>query len=60
VLHKKVGDRVSAGEPLCTLHYNSASRAGHARKLLEQSYQVMDEPPAPRPLIHSVIGKRDA
>ena len=60
VLHKKVGDRVSAGEPLCTLHYNSTSRAGHARKLLEQSYQVMDEPPAPRPLIHSVTGKRDA
>ena len=25
VLHKKVGDAVAAGEPLCTIHYNSRS-----------------------------------
>jgi pyrimidine-nucleoside phosphorylase len=57
ILHKKVGDRVSAGEPLCTLLYNSESRAAHARRLIEQGYQVTDAPPAPRPLVHCVIGK---
>jgi pyrimidine-nucleoside phosphorylase len=56
VLHKKVGDRVSAGEPLCTLHHNSESRAAHAKRLIERSYQVADAPPPPRPLVHRVIG----
>jgi pyrimidine-nucleoside phosphorylase len=55
VLHKKVGDRVSSGEPLCTIHYNSETRAAQAKHLLEQSYQIADAPPAPRNLIHRII-----
>ena len=55
VLHKKVGERVSDREPLCTIHYNSESRAAHARKLLEESFQIADEPPGPRKLIHRII-----
>jgi pyrimidine-nucleoside phosphorylase len=58
VLHKKVGDAVSAGEPLATVHYNDESRAVRARQLLEQSYQITDSPVREkRPLIHRVIGK---
>jgi len=57
VLHKKVGDRVAAGEPLCTLVYNSASRAARAKKLIERSFQVADAPPLLRPLVHRVVGK---
>ena len=60
VLHKKVGDRVSAREPLCTLQYNSESRAAQARKIIEHSYQITDLPPTPRPLVHRVIGKASA
>jgi pyrimidine-nucleoside phosphorylase len=60
VLHKKAGDRVVAGEPVCTLHYNSAPRAVHAKKLLEQSYQISDTRPLPRPLIHRCIGQANA
>jgi thymidine phosphorylase len=57
VLHKKVGDGVSAGEPLATIYYNSEERAGRSRQLLEQSYQIADSPPrGKRPLIHRVIG----
>jgi len=26
VFHKRIGDRVARGEPLCTLHYNSDAR----------------------------------
>ena len=55
ILHKKVCDRVSSREPLCTITYNSESRAAHASKLLEQSFQVADQPPAPRKLIRRVI-----
>jgi pyrimidine-nucleoside phosphorylase len=57
VLHKKVGDGVSKGEPLATIHYNAETRAGRARQLLEESYQIVDAPlRKTRPLIHRVIG----
>lgn len=55
ILHKKVGDRVSAGESLCTLMYNSAERAARAKALLEQSYRIADSAPMPRKLIHQII-----
>jgi pyrimidine-nucleoside phosphorylase len=59
VLHKKVGDEVSAGEPLATIHYNAETRAARARQLLEESYQIADSVGhEKRPLIHRVIGKR--
>jgi pyrimidine-nucleoside phosphorylase len=55
-LHKKVGERVAAGEALCTLHYNSESRAAQAQRLIEQSYKISDAPPTTRrPLIHKII-----
>jgi pyrimidine-nucleoside phosphorylase len=56
-LHKKVGDSVSAGDPLCTIHYNSESRAARAKTLIKASYQIGDAAPPKRPLIHRVIGK---
>ncbi len=55
ILHKKTGDRVSAGESLCTLMYNSQTRAARARVLIEQSYQIVDSPPPSRKLIRRVI-----
>lgn len=55
-LHKKVGDAVSAGEPLATIHYNAESPAVRARQLLEKSYQISEVLPKKRPLIHRVIG----
>jgi pyrimidine-nucleoside phosphorylase len=58
VLHKKVGDTVSAGEPLATIYYNAETRAARAKQLLEESYQIADAPAhEKRPLIHRVIGK---
>jgi len=56
VLHKKVGDRVSIGEPLATIYYNDEPRCARAQQLLEASYQIADVPPAEKPLIHRVIG----
>ena len=58
VLHKKVGDKVAQGESLCTVHYNSESRAARAKALLEASFQIGDAPPTKlRPLVHRVISK---
>ena len=58
VLHKKVGDAVSAGEPLATIYYNTETRAARARQLLEESYEISDTlAREKRPLIHRVIGK---
>jgi len=58
VLHKKVGDAVSAGEPLATIYYNAENKALRARQLLEQSYEISESPEREkRPLIHRVIGK---
>lgn len=58
VLHKKVGDPVSAGEPLVSVHYNSEARGARAKSLLQESYEIGDAPPArKRPLVHRVITK---
>jgi pyrimidine-nucleoside phosphorylase len=54
--HKKVGERVERGEPLCTLHYNSSSRLDEARRLVEAAYRLAPEPPLPRPLVRRVVG----
>ncbi len=48
VLHKKVGDAVNAGEPLCTLHYNSEWHLEEARRLMEQSYSILPQAPPPQ------------
>jgi pyrimidine-nucleoside phosphorylase len=55
VLHKKVGDRVAAGEPLATVHYNDEGRAERARQMISESCQIADTAPSSRPLIHRVI-----
>ena len=58
VLHKKVGDHVTAEEPLATIYYNSESRVARAQQSLEESCRISDSPPTEkRPLIHRVIGK---
>jgi pyrimidine-nucleoside phosphorylase/thymidine phosphorylase len=58
VLHKKVGDRVSAGEALATIYYNAESNAARARQLIEASCEITNSAPlTKRPLIHRVIGK---
>ena len=58
VLHKKVGDRVDAGEPLATIHYNDETRADRAKHRLMQSCEIAEKPDShKRPLIHRVIGQ---
>src|SRR5450432_4269827 len=59
VLHKKVGDPVTKGEPLCTILYNSDARLSTAQDLLQRAYRIAEKPPATkRPLIHRVISAK--
>jgi len=55
VLHHKVGDEVAAGEPLCTIHFNSEAKAASAAQLLLDSYKIGNTPRAKKPLVHRVI-----
>ena len=56
VVHKKIGDRVSSGEALCTIHCHSEESAERARSMIEKSYTISAAAPAHRPsLIHRVI-----
>jgi pyrimidine-nucleoside phosphorylase len=57
IVHKRLGDRVSAGEALCTVHYNSAERLERARPLILQSYEIGTKAPVQlRPLVGRVVG----
>ncbi|MGO9402333.1 MAG: thymidine phosphorylase [Terriglobales bacterium] len=57
-VHKKTGDKVSAGESLCTIHCHSDAQATRAMTLLEESYQIAAAPPAHKtPMVHRVIYK---
>jgi pyrimidine-nucleoside phosphorylase len=61
VIHKKIGDEVSAGEPICTVHYNSEARLQEACDMLRAAYHIAPvAPEVPRTLIHQVIGKYSA
>src|SRR5205807_2698747 len=57
IIHKKIGDQVSAGEALCTVHYNSAQRFDQAAPLIQQSYRIESAPLLQkRSLVHQIIG----
>ena len=56
ILHRKLGDPVSTGEPLCTIHYNSETQADEAAALLQKSFRIAEGAPSDKkPLIHRVI-----
>ncbi len=49
---KKVGDAVTAGEPLMIMHYNDATRAAEAERMVQHAYKIEDKPVTARlPLI---------
>jgi pyrimidine-nucleoside phosphorylase len=46
IIHKKPGDRLSAGEPILELHYNDASRLNAALALATQAAVIGERAPA--------------
>ncbi|MGA7078976.1 MAG: thymidine phosphorylase [Terriglobales bacterium] len=58
-VHKKLGDKVAIGEPLCTIHCHSDGEAARAKSLLEESYQIANAAAARKhSLIHRAIYKK--
>lgn len=54
-LLKKMGHRVEQGQPLASIHYNSAQRLPAARSKVERAFRIGPEPPSPPPLIRERI-----
>jgi pyrimidine-nucleoside phosphorylase len=57
LLHKKTGDPVASGEPLCTLLVNDETRLQEAVRLILEAYTIADSPAQAEP---SVIARIDA
>jgi pyrimidine-nucleoside phosphorylase len=55
VMHKKIGDVVSPGEPLLTIHANDEGRLRVEREALLAAYSWSDEPTARPEQIHRII-----
>jgi pyrimidine-nucleoside phosphorylase/thymidine phosphorylase len=51
ILHKKVGEPVELGEPLCTLLVNNESRLDEAGRLIQDAYTIRGQPFAAEPLV---------
>ncbi|HKV93079.1 MAG TPA: thymidine phosphorylase [Candidatus Angelobacter sp.] len=59
MVHKKIGDKVSPGDPLCTVYYNSEERFTPVEPLILQSYRIESAPVLQkRPLVHRIIGDK--
>jgi pyrimidine-nucleoside phosphorylase len=54
-MHAKLGDRVSAGDPIVTAHYNDESRFDEMEARLRAAYRVEDAEPGLEPLIKAII-----
>jgi pyrimidine-nucleoside phosphorylase len=54
--HRRIGDRVKAGEKLVTIHYNSEARLAEAQKLIEDSFVFGEHEPLMPPMVRQIIG----
>jgi len=55
VLEHKVGDRIQAGERLCTIYYNSDTHLEEASAMVEDAFHIAAAAPEKRPLVYEVI-----
>jgi pyrimidine-nucleoside phosphorylase len=51
MLERKVGQRVEAGAPLVTIHFNDDAKLAEVKARVLAAYTVGDVAPAPRPLV---------
>ncbi|MBI4465162.1 MAG: thymidine phosphorylase [Acidobacteria bacterium] len=55
VLEHKVGDRIQAGETLCTIYYNNDAHLEEATQRVEDAFHISATAPEARPLVYEVI-----
>jgi pyrimidine-nucleoside phosphorylase len=54
--HRRIGDKVQAGEKLVTIQYNSGSKLAEARNLISAAFEMGDARVPPPSLIRRIIG----
>jgi pyrimidine-nucleoside phosphorylase len=54
--HKRISDRVTAGETLVTIYYNSDARLAEAARNIQESFTITPQQSAPKKLIQRLIG----
>jgi pyrimidine-nucleoside phosphorylase len=54
--HRRIGDKVEAGEKLVTIQYNSCTKLAEAQNLIAAAFDIGDTAVSPPPLIRHVIG----
>ncbi len=54
-MHAKLGDRLTPGQPLCTLFTEDATLLDEPEQMLRETLQISDTPPTPIPLIREII-----
>jgi pyrimidine-nucleoside phosphorylase len=58
--HKRIGDRVTQGTPLVTVHYNDDARLAQAKSMIAASYRIKPDEPQFKPmLIRCTVGWQD-
>lgn len=55
VLEHKIGDRIQAGERLCSIYYNEETHLEEATQMVEDAFHISSTPPETRPLIYEVL-----
>ena len=54
--HKRIGDRVQAGDKLVTIQYNSEAKLAEAKNLVAAAFEIGEAATPPPPLISRIIG----
>jgi len=54
--HKRIGDRVAAGDTLATIYYNSAGKLEEAQQRIADSFVLSGHQPPPKKLVRRIIG----
>jgi len=54
--HKRIGDRVSAGDTLVTIYYNSDAKLDEAKRRIAEAFTIGTQPAAPKKLIRRLVG----
>jgi pyrimidine-nucleoside phosphorylase len=55
--HKRIGDRVAAGETLVTIYYNNDAKFVEAQQRITQAFIFSDQPVLPKKLIRRLVGQ---
>jgi pyrimidine-nucleoside phosphorylase len=55
VLQAKIGEKVTEGQPLLTIHANDGAKLSGAQQRLFAAFEWSDEPVDPPPLLHEII-----